>query len=281
MQTFPLTVWWDYAVWIYLYESFQKWWNKNVIFSTRNFQIYWIKTIFWFWAPFKWCFQYMKFCFNICCKMVMLMPSKLNIFINFFKRFEILHFQPKAGTNKMSKSEWNWNSRFTHSSLISSPQVWVIFQLPTRCGNKMHVLELQCHFWEDYRYVECISQYLFCKGEWWRSQKKWEGKTTTSAQIVFTEILVNPSLHSDGNHITGNTVFYCFWQHYRENFSMINRFSAIFPVCWPEPGFSLMLNVNILTLLLFSSCINKLSTGSGKRYLLLCFCCDNVKKNPC
>lgn len=24
---------------------------------------------------------------------------------------------------------------------------------------------------------------------------------------------VTPSLHSDGNHITGNAMFYCFWQH--------------------------------------------------------------------
>lgn len=145
----------------------------------------------------------------------------------------------------------------------------------------MRVLNLQCRWWEDWRYVECISQHLICKAEWWRSQKKWEGKTTTNAQTVFTEILVwARQIHpfARGNHITGNATFYCFRQCYRGNLSTINRFSAIFPVCWPEPGFSLMLNINILALLLFSSCINELSTGSGKRYLLLCFRCDNVKK---
>lgn len=49
-----------------------------------------------------------------------------------------------------------------------------------------------------------------------------------------------------------------FWQPYRGNFPVTNRLSAIFPVCWPEPGFSLMSNMNNLLLLLFSSCINKL-----------------------
>lgn len=88
---------------------------------------------------------------------------------------------------------------------------------------------------------------------------------------------VSPSLHSDGNHFTGNRMFYCFWQHYRDNHSMMNTFSAIFLVRWLERSFSFMLNINILALLLFLSCINKLSTGHGKRYLLLHFCCD-VKK---
>lgn len=58
-------------------------------------------------------------------------------------------------------------------------------------------------------------------------------------------------------------------------------FQQFFSVCWPEPEFSLMLNINIGALLLFSPSIDKVSTGRRERYSLLRFCCDNVKQKPC
>lgn len=148
----------------------------------------------------------------------------------------------------------------------------------------MHVLELQCHFWEDCGYTEGISQHDL-QGKMVKKPEKERSKTTTNAPSVFCRnngmAKVPPSFHSDAITSQVPRYFPALGSTAEITSPWQTEFQQFFPVCWPEPEFSLMLNINIQTLLLFSPCINEVSTGRGERYSLLPFCCDNVKQKPC
>lgn len=207
---------------------------------------------------FRWWFQSRKFCFSICCKIVVLMPSKANICKAsiFLKRFENLDFCPKSGRNKMAFKFQVYTQFLDFQST----------GIGSSCWNKMHVLELQCHFWEDCGYTEGISQHDL-EGKMVKKPEKERSKTARNARSVFAEIVAWPTyLHPFTLMAITPQVTRCFpalgssgeiispWQI---------DFHQFFPVCWPEPEFSLMLNINIQTLLHFSPCINKASTGRG------------------
>lgn len=69
---------------------------------------------------FRWCFQYRKFCFSISCKIVMLMPSKVNICKTsiFLRDLKIWIF-----VSNQEETKWHLNSRLTDSFSIFSSQV--------------------------------------------------------------------------------------------------------------------------------------------------------------
>lgn len=139
------------------------------------------------------------------------------------------------------------------------------------CRNKMHLLEFQCHFWEDSGYIEGISQHDLQEEEARKREKQNHHKCN-----VFAEIEAWPRyLHPFTLMAITSQVTRCFpalgttaeitspWQIDFHQFFFLCQFRL-------EPEFSLMLNINIWTLLLFSPCINKMSTGRGERGTRCC-----------
>lgn len=170
---------------------------------------------------FRWHLQRRKFSFSICCKIVMLLPSKVNICKAsiFLRDLKFCIFLPNQ-----EETKWHLNFRFTHSFSIFSPQV------------SDHPAETKCLYWNSSaifgKTVDTPKAFpsMICKGKWWRSQKKRETKPPQMHQVFFAEIMAWPRyLHPFTlmqSHHRYHDIF-LFGQCCRDNLSMTNRFSAI------------------------------------------------------